>query len=148
MGIRWMGGRSNYFRSWGGKGMGMLKRGDGLHLVSTAATELSIQLTVPTPTTLPIYIPGACAPFAQGYLSSPGQPSSHIMGAKRTKAIHVGWRVPKRSLSQPQRGLSRIPGAPSKTKSMPEGKAPQLKTSWTWRGKVASKVESKDEKTV
>lgn len=126
----------------------MVERGSGLHLASTAATELSIQLTVPMPTTLAMYIPRACAPFAQGYLASPGHPSSHMMGAKRTNAIHVGWRVPKRSLSQPQRGLSRIPGAPSKTKSMPAGKAPQLKISWTWRGKVASKVAIRIEKTI
>lgn len=129
-------------------GFGKVKRGDGLHLVSTAATELSIQLTVPIPITLAIYIPCACGPFAQGYLTSPGHPSSHMKGAKRAKAIHVGWRVPKRSLSQPQRGLSRIPGAPIKTNSMPAGKAPQLKTSWTWRGKVASKAEIRIEKII
>ena len=128
--------------------MGMVERRNGLHLASTAATELSIQLTVPMPTTLAIYIARACAPFAQGYLASPGHPSSHMMGAKRTNAIHVGWRVPKRSLSQPHRGLSRIPGAPSKTKSMPAGNAPQLKVSWTWRGKVASKVAIRIEKAI
>lgn len=128
--------------------MGRVKRGDGIRLVSTAATELSIQLTVPIPSTLAIYIFCACGPFAQGYLASPGQPSSHMMGAKRVKAIHVGCRVPKRSLSQPHRGLSKIPGAPIKTKSMPAGKAPQLKTSWTWRGNVASKAEISIEKTI
>lgn len=119
-----------------------------LHLVSTAATELSIQLTVPIPATLAIYIPCAFAPFAQGYLTSPGHPRSHMMGARRAKAIQVGWRVPKRSLSQPQSGLSRIPGAPIKTKSMPEGKEPQLKISWTWRGRVASKADIKMENTM
>lgn len=124
------------------------REGRGLHLVSTAATELSIQLTVPIATTHAIYNPCACAPFAQGYLASPGHPRSHMMGARRAKAIQVGWRVPKRSLSQPQSGLSRIPGAPSKTKSIPEGRAPQLKVSWTWRGRVASKVDIKMEKTM